>query len=575
MKKVLFFVCLCLIVLCMPARAEGAVVYYTGDGVYVRVAPKITPKALLDELNIASCESDTPFLTVGQLARWTVEAVGGDGVYSFTYTLMRETETPTYYSSVSSIYDTYEKRCAFYIETPGRYLIKINLYDETGALISYLSPPVETASASDYENENTLAGKVKSLAAQCEAECETDYQKVLWVHDYLTHNAQYDLTKTYYMADGVLLHGTGVCQSYATAFDLLMKELGIASRFIGGENHAWNMVQLSGKWYHIDCTWDDPIGGSENHAYFLMPDSVMALDHEWLTHWQYVPKCTDSFGIEESRYGATVVYTEEELTSAIDGAIRDRAHYLGLVDVTNGTDLYNAAAAYLGQLIANGSITNFSDVRQNGAGIYLYFNYGYEAASPAPLEMYLTRNDISLSVGESAQTGVAFYPAMVFDFVSEGMESGGRRWKPAHTLGVEWSSESERIATVDQTGTVTGIRPGTARIQARCGALLCAFDAMVMGPVTEIREGIRRIEDEAFMGCDSFTRVVLPESLLSVGSRAFANCAALREVVFQNDDVSIADDAFSGTTDLTFVCDDATGNVAQYALQRGFRVRQE
>ncbi len=404
MKKILLFACLCLFVLCTPARADG--------------------------LHIASCEPNAPFLTVGQLAMWTVDAVGGDGAYSFTYTLMRETDAQSDCAFVSSVSDTGEKRCAFFIDAPGRYLLQVDLFDETGAHIRHLSQPVETA-----------------------------------------------------------------------------------------------------------------------------PE--------------------DSFAIEASRCGATVVYTEEELTSAIDGAIRDKAHYLELVDSTNGMEMYVAAAEYLQTLVANGAITSFSDLCQNGTGICLYFNYQYEAASPAPIAMSFTQNAVSLSVGESAQTGVAFYPSMVFDFVSEGMESGGRRWKPAHTLGVEWSSESERIATVDQTGTVTGIRPGTARIEARCGALLCAFDAMVMGPVTEIREGIQRIEDEAFMGCDSFTRVVLPESLLSVGSRAFANCAALREVVFQNDDVNIADDAFSGATDLTFVCGDANGNVAQYALQRGFRVRQE
>ncbi len=26
-----------------------------------------------------------------------------------------------------------------------------------------------------------------------------------------------------------------------------------------GENHAWNIVNIDGDYYHIDATWDDPV----------------------------------------------------------------------------------------------------------------------------------------------------------------------------------------------------------------------------------------------------------------------------------------------------------------------------
>ena len=52
------------------------------------------------------------------------------------------------------------------------------------------------------------------------------------------------------------------------------------------ENHAWNYVELDGKWYAIDCTWDDPIiigGGklsnSAKYKYFLKGESEFNQSH--------------------------------------------------------------------------------------------------------------------------------------------------------------------------------------------------------------------------------------------------------------------------------------------------------
>ena len=43
-------------------------------------------------------------------------------------------------------------------------------------------------------------------------------------------------------------------------------------------NHAWNIVKVNGKWYHVDATWDDPVWdmpGRSNHDYFLVSFDTM------------------------------------------------------------------------------------------------------------------------------------------------------------------------------------------------------------------------------------------------------------------------------------------------------------
>lgn len=106
-------------------------------------------------------------------------------------------------------------------------------------------------------------------------------EKVKAIHDYLIYHANYVNNGDYstaenwaYGAGGVLLHKEGVCQSYAFAFYMMAISAGLECRFVSGTadggGHAWNQVKVNGKWYYIDCTWDDPVGGGyENYKYYL------------------------------------------------------------------------------------------------------------------------------------------------------------------------------------------------------------------------------------------------------------------------------------------------------------------
>ena len=118
----------------------------------------------------------------------------------------------------------------------------------------------------------------------------SDEEKVKAIHDYLIYHANYVNNGDYtsapgwaYGACGVLLHGEGVCQSYAVAFYMMATAAGVECEYVRGTatnssgipgGHAWNRVKINDKWYYIDCTWDDPIynghsGGGERYTYYL------------------------------------------------------------------------------------------------------------------------------------------------------------------------------------------------------------------------------------------------------------------------------------------------------------------
>ncbi|MBQ7942961.1 MAG: hypothetical protein IJ326_02740 [Lachnospiraceae bacterium] len=98
------------------------------------------------------------------------------------------------------------------------------------------------------------------------------YDKVLQVHDYICGDVNY----SYETAQGVagfdfrsaydaLDSKVTVCSGYALLFQKFMDQMGIpcyvAAGKVNGVEHAWNLVNIDGQWYHIDCTNDDKSSG--------------------------------------------------------------------------------------------------------------------------------------------------------------------------------------------------------------------------------------------------------------------------------------------------------------------------
>ena len=105
----------------------------------------------------------------------------------------------------------------------------------------------------------------------CTKGSATDLEKEKALHDALVKTCSYDdnaaeNSDAYpeaYSAYGALVKGKSVCQGYAQAMKLLLSYCGIKSLYVSGEaeggDHAWNEVQIGGKWYSLDVTFDDPV----------------------------------------------------------------------------------------------------------------------------------------------------------------------------------------------------------------------------------------------------------------------------------------------------------------------------
>lgn len=103
-----------------------------------------------------------------------------------------------------------------------------------------------------------------------------DRIKVKEIYEQIIRMTDYDEGDENARVDGISVHspysiiknGRGVCQAYASLFQLVCEQAGIPCRYRTGratrpdgrsELHAWNLVLIDGTWWGVDATWGDPV----------------------------------------------------------------------------------------------------------------------------------------------------------------------------------------------------------------------------------------------------------------------------------------------------------------------------
>lgn len=137
--------------------------------------------------------------------------------------------------------------------------------------------------------QRELDDALEALDSKVDISGMTDEEIVLAYHEYLTSTVAcaYEayLANTLggeneYDMYGTLVKHSAVCQGYAETMFYLLKKAGIPCSIASSVNinHAWNVVKIHGRWYHMDVTWDDPVWdvpGQSLHKYFLVSFPTM------------------------------------------------------------------------------------------------------------------------------------------------------------------------------------------------------------------------------------------------------------------------------------------------------------
>ena len=184
-------------------------------------------------------------------------------------------------------------------------------YDDT--LPNYEYPVIDEQQFYDENTElNKLLDEILDEIIDINS---NDFDKVLAVHNYMVLNTRYNEDHynnnavTFEDCDAyhVLKNHTGVCSGYALATQALLNRAGVECIYVTGDagsgndwgGHAWNIVNIDGKYYQLDVTWDDPIGIDDDDFicwdYFLVSDNTLSKNHRWVNTY---PKCPKDYDFE-------------------------------------------------------------------------------------------------------------------------------------------------------------------------------------------------------------------------------------------------------------------------------------
>ena len=158
-----------------------------------------------------------------------------------------------------------------------------------GLIAAYDAAVAETAASiaagADYDGNGRTDDLELAMAAH-DYLCERLYYDNAGLNRYNAYlsehegsNEGYDDFRIFISAGGFLdIAGTGVvCEGYARAYKVLCDQFGIPCVLIRGTvlqggtriGHMWNGVQIDGKWYLTDVTWDDA-GNKAAYRYFMV-----------------------------------------------------------------------------------------------------------------------------------------------------------------------------------------------------------------------------------------------------------------------------------------------------------------
>ena len=176
--------------------------------------------------------------------------------------------------------------------------------DSEHPTVYYISfnTPTELTAQQCSDMQKDLTDAAAEICAQIPADAD-DYEKALFVHDYLIANTVYtgegDNAGNAY---GCIMNHAAYCEGYSRAFLLLMQQLGIPAGYVSGTdvnggNHMWNYLELGGEYYWADVTWDDTsVEGTDeeqlNHYYCFLNDEIMLKTHHVNITEPFIPTCS-------------------------------------------------------------------------------------------------------------------------------------------------------------------------------------------------------------------------------------------------------------------------------------------
>lgn len=122
-----------------------------------------------------------------------------------------------------------------------------------------LCQALDAGSQSSFAYALETEERAKSIVQEQTDASMTPEEKLIKLYTYIIDHVAYDDSSRQRRPFGywALCKGQGVCGDYAEGLCLLARHAGLTCRVVSSETHAFNAVELDGKWYLLDSLWDD------------------------------------------------------------------------------------------------------------------------------------------------------------------------------------------------------------------------------------------------------------------------------------------------------------------------------
>lgn len=343
-----------------------------------------------------------------------------------------------------------------------------------------------------------------------------DKEKVLYTDIFLCKNIEAGTENeiSSHTIVGALINGSATADGYAKTFNYLFKRINGKSTIVTStySAEAWNMAEIDGQYYHVDCFANDVPGhGKTKYEYLIKSDLYMTdMGREWVSdvisepdeeydadwfytevylqykdgYWYYNynnPDCIEidrfSFKTEEPEYGNPI---EEIVTESITwgpGLTYDGENFYA----STNKEIYIINLDFETLEVSYEKYFTLNDEYKVIFGIEvvdgkLYYDTtdldgdGFTNEDSKTSNVYIKLIDIS---SDETEVTIMKDETYSLSLIKNPVDA---------TENIEWEVLDPNIVTIlDDNGTVLAVGPGTTQIIAKCRGLQVIYNITVEG----------------------------------------------------------------------------------------------
>lgn len=390
----------------------------------------------------------------------------------------------------------------------------------------------------------------------------SDFYKCRFLHDKLATSISYtekieSAGLDIYTAYGALVQNSAVCEGYTLAYNFLLSKLGIEAHYIQSikARHSWSLVKISGKYFHVDVTLDDPLYdnlGRVNHTFFMTSDSLLRQNDVKTIYTNMHTDWVCPYSASSTEYDkawwrdiSTIIFRVNGYDYFVRQTYGSSVYAALMKRDDNGTEKLIERITTRWNVYGEDEDTFWEKAFCYLAydGTYFYYNSTVEVFRTKPDSTYFEIIYTRPSTIDYNIYGLAFEPnGSMCVSIKESPNVPDTVYQLESILPESYNYEDPETIRAEYYTPVEG------------GIKLLHFDVYnenIIIPEQFDGNTVVGLADELLMNNQAIKSVIISDSLKTIGAAAFYGCSNLERIVIPKNVTEIGMNAFAGCTKLT------------------------